>query len=69
MGTRLQIHHFNLRKGVTFHDGTPFTSEAVVTLGQINIDEKNSIATSWDHWAAVDDYTVTLYLKQYATAT
>jgi peptide/nickel transport system substrate-binding protein len=56
---------FHLRKGVTFHDGTPFTSEAVVTLGQINIDEKQSIATNWDHWAAVDDYTVTLYLKQY----
>lgn len=57
---------FNLRKGVTFQDGTPFTSDAVVTLGQINIDEKNSIAVSWDHWAAVDDYTVTLYLKQYS---
>jgi peptide/nickel transport system substrate-binding protein len=56
---------FNLRKGVTFHDGTPFTSEAVVTLGQINIDEKQAIAVNWDHWAAVDDSTVTLYLKQY----
>lgn len=56
---------FNLRKGVTFHDGTPFTSEAVVTLGQINIDEKTAIATNWDHWAAVDDNTVTLYLKKY----
>jgi peptide/nickel transport system substrate-binding protein len=56
---------FHLRKGVTFHDGTPFTSEAVVTLGQINIDEKQSGAVNWDHWVAVDDYTVTLYLKQY----
>jgi ABC-type transport system substrate-binding protein len=56
---------FNLRQGVLFHDGTPFTSEAVVLLGNINIEESNSIASTWDRWEEIDDYTARLYLKSY----
>lgn len=50
---------FTLREGVTFHDGTPFTSEAVVwSLGRVARGGGGLIAVGEDSTVAIDDYTV-----------
>lgn len=58
---------FKLRKGVTFHDGTPFTAEAV----KFSIERTQKIGKGAAFiWAdlkeitIIDDYTVTFVLKQ-----
>ncbi|HSW56942.1 MAG TPA: ABC transporter substrate-binding protein [Dehalococcoidales bacterium] len=56
---------FTLRKGVKFHDGTNFTSEAVKMEGDLIISTKESNTVTWDRWEIIDDYTVRLYLKHY----
>jgi peptide/nickel transport system substrate-binding protein len=48
-----------LRRGVTFHDGTPFTAEAVVwSLGRVARAGGGLIAVDEDSTVVVDDYTV-----------
>jgi peptide/nickel transport system substrate-binding protein len=58
---------FNLRKGVKFHDGTPFTAEAVKLDYDQLIADKDPVTINWDRWEIKDDYTITLYLKKYMT--
>jgi len=56
---------FNLRKDVSFSDGTKFTADSVVTdINQLFTD-KSSITTDWDRIEKTGDYSVRLYLKQY----
>ena len=59
---------FALRKGVTFHDGSPFSADDVVyTLNGIIADKLVSVPSNYV-WLAgaekVDDYTVRVKLKQ-----
>jgi peptide/nickel transport system substrate-binding protein len=56
---------FTLRRGVKFHDGTEFTSEAVKLEGDLVISTGESNAITWDRWEIIDDYTIRLYLKEY----
>ena len=50
---------FVLRQGVTFHDGTPFTAEAVRwTFNRIALSGGGSIGVDENSVAIVDDYTV-----------
>ena len=56
---------FNLREGVKFHDGTTFTSEAVVLEAEQVIAAGEAAAVNWDRWEAIDDNTVRLYLKKF----
>lgn len=64
-----KVFTFQLRKDVKFHDGTPFTAEAVqVTLDRISDpDIKSTSAKSaigpYDHTEIVDDYTVKIHMK------
>jgi peptide/nickel transport system substrate-binding protein len=60
---------FTLRKGVKFHDGTPFTSAAVkATLDHIVNPDVGSrqvaIWTSYDRTETPDDYTAIIYTKE-----
>ncbi|MEM0261895.1 MAG: ABC transporter substrate-binding protein [Nitrososphaerota archaeon] len=57
---------FYLRKGVVFHDGTPFTAEAVKKSIERTIELGQGAAFIWDpveKIEIVDDYTVTFILK------
>lgn len=57
---------FHLRKGVVFHDGTPFTSEAVKSSIERTIKLGQGAAFIWDpvdRIEVVDDYTVRFTLK------
>ena len=64
-----KVMQLNLRKGVTFHDGTPFNAEAV----KFNIERVLDPATkatpraaflSIDHTEVVDEHIVKLHLKR-----
>ena len=60
---------FKLREDVKFHDGTPFTAEAVqVTLDRILDPETGSTSAKtaigpYDHTEIVDDHTVVIHTK------
>ena len=59
---------FHLRKGVTFHDGTPFNAAAVKFSfdragNPENHLKRQSLYVMIDHTDAVDDYTVRVVLK------
>ena len=59
---------FHLRKGVTFHDGTPFNAAAVKFSfdragNPENHLKRQSLFVMIDHTDAVDDYTVKVVLK------
>ncbi|RCV65853.1 peptide/nickel transport system substrate-binding protein [Methanophagales archaeon] len=57
----------SLREGVTFHDGTPFTADAVVYSINRVLDESNSRHTEYDFIESVekkDDYTVTITTEE-----
>jgi len=59
---------FHLRQGVTFHDGSAFTSEDVIASFKRILDEATGAATrsnllSIDSMDAPDDYTVVLHLN------
>jgi peptide/nickel transport system substrate-binding protein len=58
---------FNLRKGVKFHDGTPFTAEAVKFSVERTRTLGKGAAFIWDDLASidiVDDHTVKFVMKQ-----
>lgn len=64
-GTQLT---FNLRQGVTFHDGSPFTAEDVIASLERILDEETGSATrsnllSIESMEAPDDYTVVMNLS------
>jgi glutathione transport system substrate-binding protein len=59
---------FHLRKGVSFHDGTPFNAAAVKfsfdrTGNPANHLKRQSLFSMVDHTDVVDDYTVRVVLK------
>jgi peptide/nickel transport system substrate-binding protein len=56
---------FTLRQNVKFHDGTPFTSEAVKLEADICMSTNESITLQWDRWEVLGDYSIRLYLKEY----
>jgi peptide/nickel transport system substrate-binding protein len=61
---------FNLKKGVKFHDGTPFTGAAVkFTLDRIadpatKAGQSHDQLGPYDHTEVLDDYTVKVVMKQ-----
>src|SRR5579872_6587777 len=64
------VYTFNLKQGVTFHDGTPFNAAAVkFTLDRV-VDPATKAGQShdqlgpYDHTEIVDDYTVKVVMKQ-----
>jgi peptide/nickel transport system substrate-binding protein len=60
---------FNLREGVTWHDGEPFDADDVIFTIDYNKDHPYPLVDSGiiDHAEKVDDYTVRIYLsKPYA---
>jgi peptide/nickel transport system substrate-binding protein len=65
-----KVYTFNLKKGVKFHDGTPFNGAAVkFTLDRI-VDPTTKAGQShdqlgpYDHTEIVDDFTVKVVMKQ-----
>lgn len=62
------VHTWKLRKGVKFHDGSPFNAEVVEWNIERKIEQVTSFATSipWasDPIKVVDEYTVTANLKE-----
>ena len=59
---------FNLRQGVTFHDGSPFSSSDVVATYEAILDpdipaSANAVLDMVDRIEAVDDHTVKFHLK------
>jgi peptide/nickel transport system substrate-binding protein len=64
------VYTFHLKKGVTFHDGTPFNAEAVkFNLDRITSDELQSqkarfMLGPYDRTEVVDENTVHIVLKQ-----
>lgn len=64
------VYTFYLRKGVKFHDGTPFNAQAVkfnldrITDPQTKSQKAVFMLGPYDHAEVVDDYTVKVYLKE-----
>ncbi|WP_210483437.1 ABC transporter substrate-binding protein [Microvirga antarctica] len=63
------VYTFQLRKDVTFHDGTPFTAKAVkATFERIADPATKSLMTgaigTFESAEVIDDYTVSIKLKQ-----
>jgi peptide/nickel transport system substrate-binding protein len=65
-----KVYTFNLKKGVKFHDGTPFNAAAVkFTLDRV-VDPTTKAGQShdqlgpYDHAELVDDFTVKVVMKQ-----
>jgi peptide/nickel transport system substrate-binding protein len=56
---------FHLRENVLFHDGTPFTSEAVKLAGDLAMQAHEAFASTWASWDIIDDNTIRLTLNQY----
>ena len=56
---------FNLRKDVTFHDGTNFTANSVVSHVTQLFKDKDSATVNWDRIEKTGDYSFRLYLKLY----
>ncbi len=66
-GPNNQSITFTLREGVKFHDGTPFTSEAVKIEADLVMAAKLSNAINWASWEVIDDYHIKLNLAKYET--
>jgi peptide/nickel transport system substrate-binding protein len=58
---------FKLRKGVKFHDGTPFNAEAVKWNMQQRMDAKQSRAANVKSVDVIDESTVKFSLKEYSS--
>jgi peptide/nickel transport system substrate-binding protein len=64
------VYTFNLKKGVKFHDGTPFTGAAVKFTFDRVVDPATKAGQShdqlgpYDHTEIVDDYTIKVVMKQ-----
>ncbi|HLT58727.1 MAG: ABC transporter substrate-binding protein [Limnochordales bacterium] len=57
---------FRLRRGVTFHDGRPFTAEDVAYSFERTIENQMTFATKLatvESWQVLDDYTLQVNLK------
>jgi peptide/nickel transport system substrate-binding protein len=58
---------FHLRKGVTFHDGSPFNAKAVAW--NLNIFKTAGMFTAttntWKSWDIIDDYTIKLHYSPF----
>ncbi len=54
---------FNLRKGVTFHDGSTFDSKDVIATFDYMKEEQPSYFTSIDSYEAVNEYTVAVHMN------
>jgi peptide/nickel transport system substrate-binding protein len=58
---------FNLRRGVRFHNGEPFTAESVVATWETGIDPSNDYASVYQEASSVralDDYTVEIVTSE-----
>ncbi|HLW60337.1 MAG TPA: ABC transporter substrate-binding protein [bacterium] len=64
-----KTYTFRLRKGVKFHDGTPFTAEAVkftmdrVVAPETKAGQSHDQLGPYDHTEVVDDYTAKIVMK------
>ena len=65
-----KTYTFHLRKGVKFHDGTPFTAEAVkftmdrVVAPETKAGQSHDQLGPYDHTEVVDDYTARIVMKE-----
>jgi len=65
-----KVYTFYLRKGVKFHDGTPFNAEAVkfsfdrIVDPNLKSQKAINMLGAYDHTEVVDDYTARVYLKE-----
>jgi len=65
-----KVYTFYLRKGVKFHDGTPFNAEAVkfsldrIVSPDLKSQKAINMLGSYDHTEVVDEYTVKVHLKE-----
>jgi len=65
-----KTYTFRLRKGVKFHDGTPFTAEAVkftmdrVVAPETKAGQSHDQLGPYDHTEVVDDHTAKIGMKQ-----
>ena len=66
----VKTYTFHLRKGVRFHDGTPFTAEAVkftmdrVVAPETKAGQSHDQLGPYDHTEIVDDHTVRIVMKE-----
>lgn len=65
-----KVYTFYLRKGVKFHDGTPFNAEAVkfsldrIVDPALKSQKAINMLGAYDHTEVVDEYTVKVHLKE-----
>ncbi|MBC7259584.1 MAG: ABC transporter substrate-binding protein [Chloroflexi bacterium] len=65
-----RVYTFYLRKGVKFHDGTPFNAEAVkfsfdrIVDPDLKSQKAINMLGAYDHTEVVDEYTARVYLKE-----